>query len=95
MSPRWEQYGSRVAARRAAAQLLHPDRGGDSAEFVAALAAIDRAFPADSPTRRVGEVRTVVVVRRTATGVWRQRVHCIHVRAGRTARMRRRRYIAL
>nr|WP_067864448.1 hypothetical protein [Nocardia shimofusensis] len=95
MSPRWEQYCSRAAARRAAAQLLHPDRGGDPAEFVAALAAIDRAFPDDSSARQAGETRTVVVVRRAAAGTWRQRVHRFRVRTGRTVRVRRRRYIAL
>jgi hypothetical protein len=33
-----------AAARRAAARVLHPDRGGDPAAFVAALTAIDAAY---------------------------------------------------
>ncbi len=33
-----------VAARRAAVRALHPDRGGDSGAFIAALAAIDTMY---------------------------------------------------
>jgi hypothetical protein len=41
---RWDGFADRATARRAAARSLHPDIGGDSAEFAAALAAIDRRF---------------------------------------------------
>ncbi|WP_133169432.1 hypothetical protein [Rhodococcus opacus] len=36
----------RARARRDVARRLHPDRGGDPAAFVAALAAIDGVYPA-------------------------------------------------
>jgi len=89
---RWESYGSRAAARRAAARRLHPDRGGDPAEFVAALESIDRAFPAESPVRATA---TVVTVRRTAAGGWKVRIHRVRDRARRTPRVCRRRYVTL
>jgi hypothetical protein len=39
-----EAQRDRTRARRAAALALHPDIGGDAAEFTAAMAAIDRRF---------------------------------------------------
>ncbi|WP_040794072.1 hypothetical protein [Nocardia higoensis] len=89
--PQWERYAGRTSARRAAARQLHPDRGGDPAEFVAALASIDRAFPGESPARAA----TVVTVRHTTAGTWKVRMRRVRDRARRTPRVCRRRYVTL
>jgi hypothetical protein len=82
---RWDRYGDRTRARRAAARRLHPDRGGDPAAFVEALAAIDEAFPDPARTdTRYPDHNAVIVVHlhRRHAGVrrWARRAIRIGVR---------------
>jgi hypothetical protein len=86
-------WRDRSSARRAAALALHPDVGGDSEEFVAALAAIDRRFGygREVTSTEAGEI----VLRRTRRGAFHARRRMMrHVfrRAGVRLAVRRRRY---
>lgn len=55
----WRSYPSRAAARRAAARHLHPDRGGDPAQFVRALEQIDRQFASSRSDQFSSEIEIV------------------------------------
>ncbi len=91
----WLHYGDRARARRAAARQFHPDLGGDTADFVAALNEIDRVFD----RRASGDIETgaapapVGVYRSrfsaTMSGWWRRQ------RGGAGVLLRRRRYFDL
>ncbi|MEU0494577.1 hypothetical protein [Mycobacterium sp. NPDC006124] len=59
---RWDRYPDRASARRAAARELHPDHGGSSADFQAALREIDVHFrpPAVQVTVRRTRRRPII-----------------------------------
>lgn len=58
----WATYNNRAAARRAAARRVHPDRGGDPAELMAAFADIDTLF---GPFRTARPASPVTVFHRS------------------------------
>ncbi|NCL73597.1 hypothetical protein [Rhodococcus sp. YH1] len=67
-------------ARRAAAMLLHPDRGGDADTFAAVLEAIDRAFTTQDPAQAsVPEPPAVVFVAGRAA-LWRRHLQRVRPR---------------
>lgn len=83
---RWDRYGDRTRARRAAARRLHPDRGGDPTTFIDALAAIDAAFTHSSgnSTRDPDHGAVIVVYlhrRRARVRRWARHVIQVSVRA--------------
>jgi hypothetical protein len=73
--------------RRRAAAAHHPDRGGDTDSYMAALAAVDYAFGVDEAGERGATVGAEVQVRRSWRGS-RMRVARRTRRAVRTVRSR-------
>lgn len=70
----WAGYGSRAAARRAVARRFHPDLGGDPADLVAALAAVDTVFAHSSRAASSDRPVTVLVRRRRPMTIWMYRL---------------------